>query len=97
MVGTCIIMVFVSGARISHFMGFGFRIAGFVGLILSAPYRMKRITSFLDPWQTLLLGFSNYSIFVCDWARWFFWTRSRSEQAKILLLPNLKQILFLLL
>lgn len=24
---------------------------GFVGLVLSAPYRIKRITSFLDPWQ----------------------------------------------
>lgn len=52
MVGTCIIMVFIAGARISHFIGFGILgIAGFVGLILSAPYRMKRITSFLDPWS----------------------------------------------
>ncbi|MED4687562.1 FtsW/RodA/SpoVE family cell cycle protein, partial [Peribacillus frigoritolerans] len=26
-------------------------VAGFIGLILSAPYRIKRITSFLDPWE----------------------------------------------
>ena len=26
-------------------------IAGFVGLILTAPYRLKRITGFLDPWS----------------------------------------------
>ncbi|MFH4146694.1 FtsW/RodA/SpoVE family cell cycle protein, partial [Acinetobacter baumannii] len=26
-------------------------VAGFVGLIASAPYRMKRITSYLDPWS----------------------------------------------
>ena len=52
MVGTCFVMIFISGARISHFVGLGLLgVAGFVGLILSAPYRMKRITSFLDPWE----------------------------------------------
>ncbi|MBM7692362.1 cell division protein FtsW [Peribacillus deserti] len=52
MTGTCIVMIFVSGARISHFSWLGLMgVAGFVGLILSAPYRIKRITSFLDPWQ----------------------------------------------
>ncbi|MNC29901.1 Lipid II flippase FtsW [compost metagenome] len=25
--------------------------AGFVGLIIAAPYRLKRITAFLDPWS----------------------------------------------
>lgn len=52
MVGTCIVMIFVAGARISHFVMLGMLgVAGFVGLILSAPYRIKRITSFLDPWE----------------------------------------------
>ncbi|MED4015429.1 stage V sporulation protein E [Sutcliffiella cohnii] len=52
MVGTCVVMIFVAGAKISHFVGLGLLgLAGFVGLILSAPYRMDRITSFLDPWQ----------------------------------------------
>lgn len=52
MVGTCIAMIFIAGARISHFVGFGLiGLVGFAGLILSAPYRMKRITSFLDPWE----------------------------------------------
>ncbi|RFU71177.1 stage V sporulation protein E [Peribacillus saganii] len=52
MVGTCIAMIFISGARVSHFAFLGLLgVAGFVGLVLSAPYRMKRITSFLDPWQ----------------------------------------------
>ncbi|MDE3838427.1 stage V sporulation protein E [Bacillus methanolicus] len=55
MVGTCLVMIFISGARISHFVGLGFiGVAGFVGLVLSAPYRIKRITSFLDPWQDQL-------------------------------------------
>jgi cell division protein FtsW len=52
MVGTCIAMIFVSGARISHFVGLGLiGVAGFAALVLSAPYRIKRITSFLNPWE----------------------------------------------
>lgn len=52
MVGTCLIMIFVSGARIAHFIGLGLiGLAGFVGLIAVAPYRIKRITAFLDPWE----------------------------------------------
>jgi cell division protein FtsW len=52
MVGTCIAMIFVAGARISHFVGLGLiGIAGFAALVLSAPYRIKRITSFLNPWE----------------------------------------------
>lgn len=52
MVGTCIVMIFIAGARVRHFVILGLiGLAGFVGLVLSAPYRMKRITSFLDPWE----------------------------------------------
>ncbi len=52
MVGTCVVMIFVSGARLSHFVWLGLiGVVGFVGLIASAPYRIKRITSFLDPWS----------------------------------------------
>lgn len=52
MVATCVVMIFISGARISHFLFLGMiGISGFTFLILSAPYRIKRITAFLDPWQ----------------------------------------------
>lgn len=52
MVGTCIVMIFVAGARIKHFVWLGIiGLAGFAGLILSAPYRIKRITAFLNPWE----------------------------------------------
>ncbi|HEX6922616.1 MAG TPA: stage V sporulation protein E [Bacillales bacterium] len=52
LVGTCVVMIYVAGAKISHFVGLGFvGLAGLVGLIVSAPYRMERITSFLDPWS----------------------------------------------
>lgn len=52
LVGTCMIMIFTSGARVKHFVIFGLvGLIGFAGLIISAPYRIKRITSFLDPWK----------------------------------------------
>lgn len=52
MVGTCIVMIFVSGARIAHFVFLGLiGLSGFAALVLSAPYRIKRITSYLNPWE----------------------------------------------
>ena len=52
LVGTSIVMIYLSGARIMHLAALGMvGVAGFVGMILAAPYRMKRITGFLDPWQ----------------------------------------------
>jgi cell division protein FtsW len=52
MVGTCVVMIFISGARVMHFAWMGLAgLAGFAALVVSAPYRIKRITSFLDPWE----------------------------------------------
>lgn len=52
MVVTSFIMLFIAGARKSHFALLGaVGAAGFVGLIASAPYRMDRIMSFFDPWS----------------------------------------------
>ncbi|WP_072887664.1 stage V sporulation protein E [Ornithinibacillus halophilus] len=49
---TCMIMIFVAGARISHFVSLGvFGLIGFALLIISAPYRISRITAFLNPWE----------------------------------------------
>lgn len=51
MVLTCFLIIFVAGARVSHFLLLGAAgTVGFAGLIASAPYRLDRITSFLDPW-----------------------------------------------
>lgn len=55
LVATCMTMLFTAGARIKHFVIMGLvGLLGFAGLIISAPYRIKRITSFLDPWQDQL-------------------------------------------
>ncbi|WP_280769080.1 stage V sporulation protein E [Salipaludibacillus daqingensis] len=52
MVLTCVILIFVAGAKLSHFYFLGaIGLAGLVALIISAPYRLERITSFLNPWQ----------------------------------------------
>lgn len=52
LVCTCMLMIYIAGARISHFIGLStIGLVGFALLIISAPYRMKRITSFLDPWE----------------------------------------------
>lgn len=52
MVSTSIVMIYIAGARMSHLTGLAMiGVAGFVALILAAPYRIARITAFLDPWQ----------------------------------------------
>ncbi|MEF2964670.1 stage V sporulation protein E [Paenibacillus sp. M1] len=52
MLGASLLIVFTAGASIKHLAGLaGIGALGFVGLILAAPYRLKRITAFLDPWS----------------------------------------------
>ncbi len=52
LVGATMLIIFTSGARISHLAYLGLLgLAGFVGLIAAAPYRLQRITAFLDPWK----------------------------------------------
>lgn len=52
MMGASMLIVFTAGARIKHLAGLAAVGAmGFVGLILAAPYRLQRITAFLDPWS----------------------------------------------
>jgi cell division protein FtsW len=47
-----IALLFVAGVNMSFFIKLGFLgILGIVGLIIIAPYRMKRIVSFLNPWS----------------------------------------------
>lgn len=52
MLGASMLIVFTAGARIKHLAGLvAVGAIGFVGLILAAPYRLARITAFLDPWS----------------------------------------------
>jgi cell division protein FtsW len=52
LVGASLLMIYTAGARVLHLSYFGMiGVAGFIALIIQAPYRLQRITSFLDPWQ----------------------------------------------
>ena len=52
LVMTIIGILFIAGLDIKIFLKFGIvGIVGIVGLIIIAPYRLKRILSFLDPWS----------------------------------------------
>lgn len=47
-----VVMLFVSGVKMGFFIKIGIvGLLGVVGLIIMAPYRMKRIVSFLNPWS----------------------------------------------
>ncbi len=49
---TLICLIFISGLRISFLIKLGvLGLLGIVGLIIAAPYRLKRIISFLNPWS----------------------------------------------
>jgi len=52
MMGAALMMVYTAGARMKHLMTLAVAgVAGFVALIAAAPYRLQRITAFLDPWS----------------------------------------------
>lgn len=47
-----VVLLFVSGVKMGFFVRAGFLgILGVAGLIIVAPYRLKRILSFVDPWS----------------------------------------------
>lgn len=48
-------LLFVAGLPIRFFLGIGsLGVLALVGLIVSAPYRLKRISAFLNPWEDAL-------------------------------------------
>ena len=49
---TLVVLIFISGVKVSFFLKVGLvGLAGIIGIIIAAPYRMKRIVSFLNPWS----------------------------------------------
>ncbi|PRX31116.1 cell division protein FtsW [Orenia metallireducens] len=50
--GTVFVMLLASGARWGHLIGLGsLSIPAVFYMIITAPYRLKRLLSFLDPWK----------------------------------------------
>lgn len=49
---TLMLIIFVSGVKLSFFVSLGILgLFGITGLIIIAPYRLKRIVSFINPWS----------------------------------------------
>lgn len=49
---TAILMLFIAGARLAQFFALAVcLLATFVVLVITAPYRMQRVTSFMNPWE----------------------------------------------
>ncbi|MCY0874838.1 MAG: stage V sporulation protein E [Firmicutes bacterium] len=50
--GATMIMVIVAGARVRHLLSLvAIGALAFVGLVITAPYRLERILAFMDPWK----------------------------------------------
>ena len=50
-IGTAFGMLFLAGVRLTHFMAVtGVALLGMAGLIFAAPYRVRRLTAYIDPW-----------------------------------------------
>lgn len=55
--GTALAMVFLAGARLPHtFLLVGVAACGLVLMALISPYRLQRLTTFLDPWGEQFAG-----------------------------------------
>lgn len=51
-VGTAVIMLFAAGVNLAHLVALGLSgVPVLVALVWSRPYRLRRITSFIDPWK----------------------------------------------
>jgi len=52
LLATALVMLFVAGARIRDFLVFfSAAVIAMAALAITSPYRMKRLTGFLDPWS----------------------------------------------
>ena len=52
-VGICSVMMIVAGCKLWHFIATGLTVGvpGLIALIIFEPYRLTRVTTFLDPWK----------------------------------------------
>lgn len=52
-IGICATMMVVAGCKFWHFLATGVTVGvpGIIALIVKAPYRLARVTTFIDPWQ----------------------------------------------
>ena len=87
---TLFIMLFVGNARIKYLLSVGAVAVLLVGVaIASAGYRMKRITSFLDPWQDPLgSGYQSVQSFMAFGLGGLYGSGLGNSSQKLLFLPQ---------
>ena len=52
-IGVCSVMMIVAGCKFWHFLatGGGIGVPAIIALIVTSPYRLQRVVTFLDPWK----------------------------------------------
>ncbi|WP_028080045.1 putative lipid II flippase FtsW [Solimonas soli] len=51
LMGVVFLMLFLGGARVLYYLAFlGFAVSGLVLIAIAAPYRVKRLLNFMNPW-----------------------------------------------
>ena len=90
MVGTCLVMIFISGARISHFVGLGLLgVAGFIGLdFVSSVSNGANYILFRSMGGSSREWISNDTVLLCNRSRRIVWFRIGTKSSKILLLAR---------
>src|SRR3546814_10409397 len=53
LLGVVFLMLFLGGARVHYYLAFlVFAAGGLVMIAVAAPYRVKRLLNFMDPWRS---------------------------------------------
>jgi len=88
--GTAFCMFIAAGARVSHLFGLAaLGIMGVVGLIIQEPYRLKRITGFLNLWETASNeGYQTVQSLYALGSGWLFGIGLGNSRQKFLYLPE---------
>ncbi len=85
-IGICSIMMIMAGCKFTHFVATGgiVGIPALIGLIILEPYRLKRVITFLDPWQDATGdGWQVIQSLYAIGSRRPIWNRIRRQQAKV--------------
>jgi cell division protein FtsW len=80
------IMMIIAGCKMWQMIvpGLVVGIPSLIGLIIIAPYRLKRVTTFLDPWSDAKdTGWQVIQSLYAIGSRRIIWSRTRAKQTKI--------------
>lgn len=85
-IGIVAVMMIIAGCKMWQMIipGLAAGVPSIIALILIAPYRLKRVTTFLNPWSDAQdEGWQVIQSLYAIGSRRIIWSRARSKQAKI--------------